>query len=313
MGWSKSALNPTAMLALCEIINSPSKFISVNPHYVVSQLDWIQCRYLFVQTSAGNAATGAPPDKRTRIHISDELPQDPASRVQGPNGPLQIPRKAVPGNQQLVQEQPARGANASPKRSHDLDECGDDTDEEDASDLEGLFSEDESTPPPMKRFHSLAKPDLTRDSSVDSVAARQITENRPLTPPKLSVVPSMTDFRPGTLDLKLIPQLALPTWANGVSSKRLGADIKMMQKVQATTPLHELGWYMDFDNVDNMFQWIVELHTFDPELPLAQDMKRAGITSVVLELRFGENYPISPPFVRVIRPKFLPFMQGGGK
>jgi ubiquitin-conjugating enzyme E2 Q len=41
-------------------------------------------------------------------------------------------------------------------------------------------------------------------------------------------------------------------------------------------------------------------------------MKNAGITSVVLELRFGKDYPHSPPFVRVIRPRFLPFMNGGG-
>jgi ubiquitin-conjugating enzyme E2 Q len=36
------------------------------------------------------------------------------------------------------------------------------------------------------------------------------------------------------------------------------------------------------------------------------------MTSVVLEIRFGKDYPHSPPFVRVIRPRFLPFMQGGG-
>ncbi|KXJ96618.1 ubiquitin-conjugating enzyme/RWD-like protein [Microdochium bolleyi] len=29
-------------------------------------------------------------------------------------------------------------------------------------------------------------------------------------------------------------------------------------------------------------------------------------------MRFGRNYPHSPPFVRVVRPRFLPFMNGGG-
>lgn len=263
---------------------------------------------MFVQTGASN--TGGS-NSAYAIDPSDVLYQDPANKVQGPFGPLQIPRKAIL-SRRTVQEQPAGGAK-SPKRSRDLNEFDDDTDEEDAKDLSGLFSEDESIAPSLKRFHSLAKSDRTRDSSVDSIAARQMTENRPPTPPKLSVEPSLTDFRPGTLDLKSIPQLALPVWANGLSSKRLAADIKMMQNVQATTPLHELGWYMDFENVENMFHWIVELHTFDPVLPIAQDMKRAGVTSVVLELRFGADYPMSPPFVRVIRPKFLPFMNGGGK
>jgi ubiquitin-conjugating enzyme E2 Q len=69
---------------------------------------------------------------------------------------------------------------------------------------------------------------------------------------------------------------------------------------------------MDFDKVNNLFQWIVELHSFDPSLPLARDMKEARVRSIVLEIRFGKDYPMSPPFVRVIRPRFLPYAQGGG-
>ena len=35
-----------------------------------------------------------------------------------------------------------------------------------------------------------------------------------------------------------------------------------------------LGWYMPQDfNEDNLYQWVVEMHSFDPELPLAKDMK----------------------------------------
>jgi ubiquitin-conjugating enzyme E2 Q len=83
-------------------------------------------------------------------------------------------------------------------------------------------------------------------------------------------------------------------------------------KIQDTTPINELGWYINKDLVKNVYQWIVELHSFDPELPLSRDMKKAGIRSVVLEIRFGKDYPMSPPFVRVIRPRFLPFMAGGG-
>lgn len=64
--------------------------------------------------------------------------------------------------------------------------------------------------------------------------------------------------------------------------------------------------------VTNVYQWIVELHSFDPSLPLARDMNAAGLTSIVLEIRFGKDYPHSPPFVRVIKPRFLPFTQGGG-
>ena len=82
--------------------------------------------------------------------------------------------------------------------------------------------------------------------------------------------------------------------------------------VQNQTPLHELGWYIDADSVSNVYQWIVELHSFESSLPLAQDMKKSGATSIVCEIRFGKEYPHSPPFVRVIRPRLLPFTQGGG-
>lgn len=310
--WPNSALKPVGVIALCEIINAPSKYISSSPHYVVQQLDWIQCRYLFVQPAGMVSSNSSASDKG--MGMLDELPQDPSRRAVGPRGEiLKIPRKALPSSRGGKRE--ATNLQRTPsKRSQASDVAGSDTDEEDVADLDALFSDEESRQPPRKRVQALIKrgQSASRDSSVDTTTAQQVTAQRPLTPPKRFVGPLLTDFRPGTLDLKTIPQLGLPEWANAISSKRLANDIKMLQKVQETTPLHELGWYIDFSNIDNMFQWIVELHTFDPELPLAKDMKKAGITSVVLEVRFGRDYPLSPPFVRVIRPRFLPFMHGGG-
>ncbi|KAI0853975.1 hypothetical protein F5Y00DRAFT_269290 [Daldinia vernicosa] len=121
-----------------------------------------------------------------------------------------------------------------------------------------------------------------------------------------------TDFRPGMLDFSTLPQLAPPSYATKAAQRTLGQEIKKLQKVQSTTPLHELGWYIDFEKINNMFQWIVELHSFDPDLPLARDMKVAGVTSIVLEIIFLREFPMSPPFVRVVRPRFLPFASGGG-
>lgn len=47
----------------------------------------------------------------------------------------------------------------------------------------------------------------------------------------------------------------------------------MLKEQEKTKSLKELGWYMPPDFIgDNLFQWIVELHSFDPELPVAQDM-----------------------------------------
>ena len=89
-------------------------------------------------------------------------------------------------------------------------------------------------------------------------------------------------------------------------------DFKDIIDIQNKEPPHELGWHIDEDKMDNIYQWIVELHSFDSTLPLAKDMKSKDVKSIVLELRFGKDYPMSPPFVRVIRPRFLGFQQGGG-
>lgn len=325
--WPNSALNASGVMALCEIINSPEQFVSSNPHYVVKQLDWIQCRYLLVSqgpmgpsahaaaaatavaggisAAAGGVLTPTGNEKDQAV----EIVQDPQRRVKGPKGvDLRIPPKALPSSRNAQRDgkqkkEPSKSFSQT-KRTRDALEASAETDE-DISDIDALFSDDDAVQPPLKRGPSTT----SRASSVDAATAQHANARRPLTPPP---PPIMTDFRPGSLDLKSLPRLRLPQWADTNSSKRLANDIKQLQKVHATTPLHELGWHIDFDNIENLFQWIVELHSFDPELPLAKDMKKADVTSIVLEMRFGRDYPFSPPFVRVIRPRFLPFMAGGG-
>lgn len=299
-GWPQSVLNAAGVISLCEIVNAPKKYVSTDPHLVISQVDWIQCRYLFVQSLEDPSSSPVVGSSTTDM---EAIPQDPSYPVRGPDGNvLRIPLKAIPSGRIACHQKEEPSSPSPSKRTYEMVYSSGASDEEDEEDLEYLFSsDDESSGPPSKRFSSV----LARDSSVDTATSREVTVRRPLTPPQ-------TDFRPGTLDLKTLPQLPVPKWANPSSTKRLASDIMRMQKVQASTPLHELGWYIDFDKVDNMFQWIVELHSFDPSLPLARDMKEAGITSIVLEVRFGREYPYSPPFVRVIRPQFLPFALGGG-
>lgn len=295
--WPNSALDACGVIALCEIINSPAQFVSSTPHYVVQQLDWIQCRYLMVAKRSDSATAM---DDWASGEVNQDQPnyvaQDPLRPVKGPrvSNVLNIPLSALPSSRSAQQ---ASGASKRPLAAL---EASSEPDEEDISDLEAL-STVEVVQPPMKR-RLIAR---SRALSMDADTAHQATTHRPPTPP-------MTDFTPGSLDLRSLPRLALPQWADAKSTKRLTNDIKQLQTVYATTPLHELGWYIDFDNIENMFQWIVELHSFNPELPLAKDMKAAGVRSVILEVRFGRDYPMSPPFVRVIRPRFLPFMSGGG-
>lgn len=48
----------------------------------------------------------------------------------------------------------------------------------------------------------------------------------------------------------------------------------------------------------------------EEDLPIAQDMKKHNVKGVLFEVLFPSTFPFSPPFFRVISPRFLPFAQG---
>ncbi|EGO23264.1 hypothetical protein SERLADRAFT_472173 [Serpula lacrymans var. lacrymans S7.9] len=105
-----------------------------------------------------------------------------------------------------------------------------------------------------------------------------------------------------------------PSESSLSSTMALQKELQAMLKEQEkATRLSELGWYMSPElNGGNLFQWIVELHSFDPDLPVAKDMKAKGLNSLVFEIRFLPTFPISPPFFRIVLPRLLPFINGGG-
>ncbi|RMD43203.1 hypothetical protein DV735_g1893, partial [Chaetothyriales sp. CBS 134920] len=109
-----------------------------------------------------------------------------------------------------------------------------------------------------------------------------------------------------------IPFLDPPKDASVSATNALQRALKEAVKVQKTARLSRLGWYIHAGHISNLYQWIVELHSFDEKLPLAQDMKKAGIQSITLEMRFTNEFPFAPPFIRVVQPRFLPFSAGGG-
>ncbi|KAG8417714.1 hypothetical protein J3458_005198 [Metarhizium acridum] len=121
-------------------------------------------------------------------------------------------------------------------------------------------------------------------------------------------------FGTGLLDHKTLPQLPPPSWATSspMALQTLTRELKQVHTIQSQNHAASLGWSVDTSAIDNLFQWIVQFHSFESGLPLAMDMESRGIKSIVLEVRFGSNFPMSPPFVRIIRPRFLPFLEGGG-
>lgn len=325
-GWANTDINVSSVMSLNEIINAPDEFVSSSPHYVVSQPDWHQCRYLFVRAkdSLDRYGHGHPfPSVATSssqpITSSTRalLKQPPGREITGPFGViLPLPVDSMPSRLHNLDGKKMAKAG---KVIRILD---DESEDDDAIDRELLAEDDDD----LASDKVLGK--RTRDSSADTLLQRK--RSRTATFPEISkstlntgttaaqrpfppaMDESLTDFRPGTLNLETLPRLEPPSWATGAATQALSRELKKLQAIQAKTPLHQLGWFIDFDNVTNLFQWVVELHSFDSTLPFAQDMKQHGITSIVTEIRFGKDWPLSPPFVRVIRPRFLPFIHGGG-
>ena len=50
---------------------------------------------------------------------------------------------------------------------------------------------------------------------------------------------------------------------------------------------------------DNLYEWHARLHIVDSESKLAADMLELNVPYILLHLIFPENFPFSPPFMRV--------------
>lgn len=323
--WSKSILKIGQAIALSEIVNAPEKYVSNIPYYVVAQLDWIQTRYLFVHPE------GQLDVKEVPI-TGGAFEQDPARTPTGPNHQkIQLPLSAIPKSRRKAtihsgaagavedspiasprSKRPAKGTGVgwnkvakltsdamktvtgrdrlSSTYTSDDDAASVDTEPED---LKMLLE----PPEDMRRRPAIPPPDRLRFVEFPS---------EPCTPFHVKAI----------TNLPLTPS---PTYATNQATKRLQKDFRTLlatqeKHIQAGT-LSDLGFYVDPNHItanDNLYQWIAELHSFPLTLPLAQDLQKVGMQSVVLEIRFHATYPMSPPFVRVVRPRFLPFASGGG-
>ncbi|PNP59386.1 hypothetical protein THARTR1_00876 [Trichoderma harzianum] len=311
--WQNSLLKPFAAISICEVVNRCNEFVRTTPHYVVKQIEWIQCRYLFVSVDPTMQAIQEPFPTKRKETCTGYVPQQPSralcdsSRVQ-----VQIPLSALPSSRRhlgqsgnTVSDREAGESLTTPEIAYESDHG--DTDHELLLDSEEIYADDVARRSHKRRSSSIASTDgRSHKLNTTAYVHRMPSEN--------SVVQFTTDFVPGSLDLESLPKLPAPSWASTspMALKTLNRAIKELHEIQSHEDLASLGWYIDFDKISNVFHWTVELHSFEADLPLAKDMKQKGCTSVVLEFRFGANFPFSPPFVRVVRPRFLPFSRGGG-
>ncbi|KAK5106736.1 hypothetical protein LTS08_000858 [Lithohypha guttulata] len=314
-GWPNSELKVSGAMSLNEVVNKPDSYVSRSPHYVVGEIDWIQTRYLVVKTNVTHTK-GEQADMET-------IAQDPAHTAMGMSQEaVQIPITAVARSRRpkeiLQKDSKKRKSLGSGRIENPIEIMNDDvqsvaTLNEDRDYL--LDDESHSGRKPMS-LDSDTEMDISDHEDLIRSPKKKLRQDESST--KLQLVEgcllddTRTDFFPGRLDMSNVKRLPAPDDASLAASSALLKAFNALMKTQKTTPAHELGWYMDPEQVDNLYQWIVELHSFDSEIPLSRDMKEAGITSVVLEMQFTNQYPFAPPFVRVVKPRFLPFNQGGG-
>ncbi|KAG5950878.1 hypothetical protein E4U53_004234 [Claviceps sorghi] len=331
--WPKSDLRPQSALSICEIVNCPRKFVSKTPHYVINKTEWIQCRYLLLKVDPTVNARRNPMFSAPSFLEKGYVKQDPAYKILGEHGDLlEIPRTTTSFAASRQRDCSTEAEEICKDAGPISIGTGQESDLEEGDDPEDLTEKIQAMMRDSRRGRK-RRDNMTPSEKIDEVPDQvvltssvnleqhcQTNATAPTGPTSptaseasMSGLTSST-FRPGTLDLTRLPQLPDPAWAasSRMALQVLAREIRKLFKTQSQNDAASLGWYLDTAKVSNLFQWIVELHTFDADLPLAKDMMREGQTSVVLELRFGSSFPMSPPFVRVIRPRFLPFQRGGG-
>ncbi|KAK1224011.1 hypothetical protein PQX77_013106 [Marasmius sp. AFHP31] len=310
-GWRKSKLGPSNCVALVEAVNRPDEFVSQQPFFVVQHTHWLMCRYLLVKTSLGDAlpapsassssAQGGPTQPSENTQRTPYVPMDPKHKIVLANKPVQVPD---PSHKLEVILQ---------ARRQEMDQHEDQPDEHDQEVFEyvGGGSEDKG-----KGTGRLEEVDTDMEMVDDfasnpsaGTAASAHRGSRARTRPADDWIHDAEYVQNAVSHLMPPPTTASPTATMAVQR-----ELKHMLKEQETcSSFKELGWYMPPDLIgDNLFQWIVEMHSFDESLPIAQDLRKEKVNSVIFEIRFPPDFPLSPPFFRIITPRFLPFIQGGG-
>jgi ubiquitin-protein ligase len=86
-------------------------------------------------------------------------------------------------------------------------------------------------------------------------------------------------------------------------SKRL---LKEYKTIVQQNP-KELGFRVVLPKEDNLDLWKIYLQAddFTGNEIIQNDMKKYGIKEVEIEFKFNENYPVQPPFVRIVSPRFI--------
>lgn len=115
------------------------------------------------------------------------------------------------------------------------------------------------------------------DDHADAAPARPPHALAPVAPPPPPAAPAEPDWEhdPPWVEECVAYIMAPPSESSNGATLALQRELKAMLKEQRTAKsARELGWYMPPESIeDNLYQWIVEMHSFEEGLPVAKDMK----------------------------------------
>lgn len=89
------------------------------------------------------------------------------------------------------------------------------------------------------------------------------------------------------------------TYMNSIKNKRLQKEMAHAMSGQ----MEPFGLSFDFEE-DNFYVWNVSITGIDSDSVLYKDMCLLGVQAIKMEIRFEDQYPITPPFIRIIEPIF---------
>ena len=200
--------------------------------------------------SSADAETERPKKKKGKGALTPYVTLDPNHRTQMSGKVIEIPDPAF----QLENLISAREA----------DYVHEDPDEEDMSIFQ-LQSRQDS---------KLSQPD---HADLDDEADYHVPTTRSVPKPVVALSRPKNDWKHDSEYVtKTLEKLMLPPFQSTPSaSLAIQRELKAMIGEQELAPnLKDLGWYMPPDLIgDNLYQWIVEVHSLDPLLPIAKDMK----------------------------------------
>ncbi|KAF8551149.1 hypothetical protein OG21DRAFT_1499321 [Imleria badia] len=292
--WKNSTIKPEACCTLAEIVNRRQNFVyNAPPYFVVDKTEWIMCRYLLVKIPSEAKPGVVVPSLSNGLHPEQQSPEEPEI------GTYLVQER------NLVTKLGAKRIDV-PQPSYQLDKlvsaC--------VSGRKDIIPEDEDRAifdrPNEESSGSGANPSSSRD-------IKATAETKYVAPlPARVWIPDDKWIQRNAKDL-LPPPTEFSITASVALRRELSSMMREQTTAMETNDLGTLGWYLPPQHNDNnLYQWLVELHSFDPELPIAKDMESKGVASVAMEIRFPPSFPHAPPFFRVIRPRFRPFVEGGG-